>query len=208
MVYAWHPFYGQEVTIHGERNRRGTVVFACSIGEDPKKAPLEVPAWMLDGTVCRIFRQAASARVTVEALRLLRRTLDAAANVIEAQHRLIAVGGSDAPTNQDRKDAAQPVCNQSSHPAVSSGDRTASGCSPGSTSSPTRQSKSEITSPVYGEACADGKAEHVLRYEDGEPRHGSPKKPRDNGWRSFRTRMNARSVGKKVRTSGAAFARM
>lgn len=109
MLYAWHPFYGQEVTIHGERNRRGTVVFACSIGEDPKTAPLEVPAWMLDAAVCRIFRPGPSGRVTVEALRLLRRTLDAAVNVIEAQHQLIAFGGSDAPINEDSKDAAQIV---------------------------------------------------------------------------------------------------
>lgn len=150
VVYAWHPFYGQEVTIHGERNRRGTVVFACSIGEDPKTAPLEVPAWMLDGAVCRIFRQGASARVTVEALRLFRRTLDAAANVIEAQHQLIAVGGSDAPTNEGSKDAAQAVFNQSSDPAVSSGDRPASGCSPGSTSSPARQSKSDSNGRASG----------------------------------------------------------
>ena len=76
VLYAWHPFYGQEVTIHGERNRRGTVVFVCSIGEDPRTAPLEVPAWMLDAAVCRIFRPGPRGRVTVEALRLLRRTLD------------------------------------------------------------------------------------------------------------------------------------
>src|SRR5438270_7304529 len=71
VFYAWHPFYGQEVTIHGERNRRGTVVFACSVGEDPKKAPLEVPAWMLDVSICRVFRQGPSALVTAGALRLL-----------------------------------------------------------------------------------------------------------------------------------------
>jgi len=112
VFYAWHPFYGQEVTIYGERNRRGTVVFACSVGEASKTAPLEVPAWMLDAAVCRMFRQGPSAQVTVEALRLLRRTLDTTANVIEAQHQLIAFGGSDAPTNEDSKDAAQAVFNQ------------------------------------------------------------------------------------------------
>ncbi len=142
VVYAWHPFYGQEVTIHGERNRRGTVVFACSIGDDPKTAPLEVPAWMLDATVCRVFRQGPSGRVTVDALRSLRRTLDTTANVIEAQHQLIAFGGSDAPTNEGSKDTARAVSSQSSDPAVSSGDRPASGCSPGSTSSAARRSKS------------------------------------------------------------------
>jgi hypothetical protein len=150
VVYAWHPFYGQEVMIHGERNRRGTVVFACSIGEEPRTAPLEVPAWMLDPAVCRIFRQGPSGRVTVEALRLLRRTLDAATNVIEAQHQPIAFGGSDAPINEDSKDAAQAVCNQSSDPAVSSGDRPASGCSPGSTSSPARRSKSDSSGRASG----------------------------------------------------------
>jgi hypothetical protein len=150
VFYAWHPFYGQEVTIHGERNRRGTVVFACSIGEDPKTAPLEVPGWMLDGAVCRIFRQGPSGRVTVEALRLLRGTLDAAANVIEAQHQLIAFGGPDAPINEDSKDTAQTVCNQSSDPAVSSGDRPASSCSPGSTSSPACQSKSDSSGRASG----------------------------------------------------------
>ena len=34
-----------------------------------------------------------------------------------------------------------------------------------------------ITSPVYGGAYAYGKTEHVLRYEGGEPRHRSRKKP-------------------------------
>jgi hypothetical protein len=150
VVYAWHPFYGQEVRIHGERNRRGTVVFACSIGEDPKTAPLEVPAWMLDATVCRIFRQGPSARVTVEALRSLRRTLDTTANVIEAQHQLIAFGGSDAPTNEGSKDTAPAVSSQSPDPAVSSGDRPASGCSPGSTSSAARRSKSNSSRRASG----------------------------------------------------------
>jgi len=150
VLYAWHPFYGREVTIHGERNRRGTVVFICSIDEDPKTAPLEVPAWMLDAAVCRIFRPGPRGRVTVEALRSLRRTLDATANVIEAQHQLIAFGGSDAPTNEDSKDATQAVCQQSSDPVVSSGDRPASGCSAGSTSSPARQSKSGSSRPASG----------------------------------------------------------
>jgi hypothetical protein len=151
VFYAWHPFYGQEVTIHAERNRRGTVVFACSIGEDPRTAPLEVPAWMLDAAVCRIFQKGPSGRVTVEALRSLRRTLDTAANVIEAQHQLIAFGGSDAPpTNEDSKDAAQAVFNQSADPAVSSGDRPATACSPGSTSSPARRSKSDSSGRASG----------------------------------------------------------
>ena len=150
VLYAWHPFYGQEVTIHGERNRRGTVVFVCSVGEDPKTAPLEVPAWMLDAAVCRVLRPGQRVRVTVEALRLLRRTLDAAANVIEAQHQLIAFGGSDAPTNEHSKDAAQAVYQQSSDPAVSSGERPAGGCSPGSTSSPARQSKNGSSRPASG----------------------------------------------------------
>src|SRR4051812_31561248 len=105
---------------------------------------------MLDAAVCRTFRQGPSGRVTVEALRSLRRTLDAAANVIEAQHQLIAFGGSDAPTNEDSTDAARAVCNQSSAPAVSSEDRSASNSSPGSTSSPTRQSKSESSRRASG----------------------------------------------------------
>jgi DNA invertase Pin-like site-specific DNA recombinase len=36
-----------------------------------------------------------------------------------------------------------------------------------------------VTSPVYGGAYAYGKTEHVLRYEDGEPRHRSRHKPRE-----------------------------
>jgi hypothetical protein len=150
VFYAWHPFCGQEVTIHGERNRRGTVVFACSVGEDPRTAPLEVPTWMLDAAVCRMFRQGPSARVTVEALRLLRRTLDATANVIEAQHQLIAFGGSDAPINEGSKETAQTICNQSSDPAVSSEDRSPSGCAPGSTSSPACQSKRDSSGRAPG----------------------------------------------------------
>jgi heptaprenylglyceryl phosphate synthase len=72
---------------------------------------------MLDAAICRVFRQGPSARVTVDALRLLRRTLDVTANVIEAQHQSIAVGGSDAPTHEDSKDTAEAVSSQSSHPS-------------------------------------------------------------------------------------------
>jgi hypothetical protein len=82
VIYEGHAFYGYAVTIHGERNRRGTVVFAYSIGNDPKKAALELPAWMFDAAVCRVFRAGSSGRVIVSALRSLRRALDTAFDTV------------------------------------------------------------------------------------------------------------------------------
>ena len=75
VVYAWHPFFDREVTVHGERNRRGSVVLACS-ADDGTKAPLEVPLWMFDSALCCSFRSAQTGHVTCNALRCLRMTLE------------------------------------------------------------------------------------------------------------------------------------
>ena len=42
--------------VHGERNRRGTIVFTCRVGEETRGGSAEVPAWMFDEAVCRIFQ--------------------------------------------------------------------------------------------------------------------------------------------------------
>jgi hypothetical protein len=99
VIYPWHPFHEREVTVHGERNRRGAIVLICSAG-DETKAPLEIPEWMFDPALGCTFRSGQSAHVTCGALRCLRTTLDSIAGVIEAQHQSTFTGGSDAQTNE------------------------------------------------------------------------------------------------------------
>src|SRR3954447_3796550 len=99
VVYRWHPFYGLEVAVHGERNCRGAIVLICSAG-DATKAPLEVPVWMFDTALCCTFRSGQTAHVTCDALRCLQTTLDSIAGVIKAQHQSTLTGGSDAQTNE------------------------------------------------------------------------------------------------------------
>ncbi len=86
VVYPWHPFYGLEVAVHGERNRRGAIVLICSAG-DATKAPLEVPVWMFDTALCCTFRSEQTAQVTCDAPGRLRTTRNSIAGVIEAHHR-------------------------------------------------------------------------------------------------------------------------
>jgi hypothetical protein len=99
VIYPWHPFHGREVTIHGERNRRGAIVLICSAG-DETKAPLEVPVWMFDAAVCCGIRAGETAHVASEALCCLHKMLNSIVGVIEAQHQSTFTGGSDAQTNE------------------------------------------------------------------------------------------------------------
>src|SRR5437016_2549978 len=71
VIYPWHPFYECEVRVHGERNRRGSIVLICSAG-DEMKVPVEVPVWMFDTALCCGIRSGQNAHVTCEALRRLR----------------------------------------------------------------------------------------------------------------------------------------
>src|SRR5215471_5914707 len=147
VVYPWHPFHGHEVIIHGERNRRGTTVFSCSIVDDQTATPVEIPVWMFDTSVCCAFRSALAGKVTAEALRSLRRTLNVTSNEKEVHDPSIALGGSNAEVREDSKDAAPVVSNESSAPAVSSRDRSESSCSPGQTASSARRSEDAHNQP-------------------------------------------------------------
>ncbi len=150
VVYPWHPFYGHEITIHGERNRRGTIVFSCSLVTDQTAIPVEIPGWMFDTSACCAFRSAPAGRVTVAALRSLRRTLSVTSNEIEVQDSSISLGGSNAEVSKDGKDADRAVSNESPAPAASSRDRSESGCSPGQNASPARRSEDPHGQPSGG----------------------------------------------------------
>src|SRR4051812_48380157 len=65
VIYPWHPFYECEVRVHGERNRRGSIVLICSAG-DEMKVPVEVPVWMFDTALCCGIRSGQNAHVTCE----------------------------------------------------------------------------------------------------------------------------------------------
>lgn len=114
MLYPWHPFYGREVAIQGERNRRGTIVLTCRGESEENKAVLEIPAWMFDEAVFCHFQSAPVASVTVEALRALGRMLQATSGVLEAQHEATTCGDSDTQTKDDSNHAARAVSNQDS----------------------------------------------------------------------------------------------
>jgi hypothetical protein len=140
VLYAWHPFYGHEVAVHGERNRRGTIVFTCRVGREENGAVLEIPAWMFDEAVCCHFQSAPEAAVTVEALRALGRMLQAASGVLEAQHESTACGESDTQTKDYSNEATHAFSNPDSGRSTA-GDRREDCCSLGPASSSAHGSK-------------------------------------------------------------------
>ena len=108
VIYPWHPFYECEVRVHGERNRRGSIVLICSAG-DEMKVPVEVPVWMFDTALCCGIRSGQNAHVTCEALRRLRKMLNSFAGVIEAQHQSTLTGDPDAQTKDTSDNATRSV---------------------------------------------------------------------------------------------------
>jgi hypothetical protein len=152
VVYRWHPWYGREVTIYGERNRRGTIVFICRIGGDEKTSPLEVPAWMFDTAICCACRSAPAGVVTVDGLRSLCRTLTAPSTVIEAEHPTITLGGSDAQAYEDSSDPARAVSSESPDPAGTSVDRSEDSNSASPAPSSIRRSRDGRRRPSGGPA--------------------------------------------------------
>lgn len=149
MLYPWHPFYDREVTIHGERNRGDGIVFSCGILDE--RPTLEVPAWMFDEAACCILRSAGESRVTVEALRSLRSTLNTAADVIKARHQSAPLGGSDAQADEedDSSVRAVPV---PTYPVVTSAGRPEGDSVAGPAVFPACRSKSE---DVCGQPSGD-----------------------------------------------------
>ena len=123
VVYRWHPLYGRELLIHGERNRAGAIVLICAVADDERKAVLEIPAWMFDAATCCCFRQGGAASASIDALRSLSRTLQTALDVIEAQHQSITFGGLDAQSQGASKGATGAVSNHDADSAVTTRDQ-------------------------------------------------------------------------------------
>ena len=78
MAYAWHPWAGQLVRVH-EVIERATGAWArCSpVGADIVRQQ-EIPAWMLDASVCRAMWRAPEPVAAVSALVALRALLSGA----------------------------------------------------------------------------------------------------------------------------------
>jgi hypothetical protein len=123
--YAWHPFYGREVVIQGERNRRGSLMLICTSEGDENGAVMEVPTWMFDAAVCCLFRSGSFASVNIQALRSLQSVLNyagrATEDVIEAQHQSADSGGSDAQTTEGSSHADQAVSRSCLNAATATG---------------------------------------------------------------------------------------
>src|SRR3954451_471798 len=148
VVYPWHPFYGQEAKIKGERNRRGTIVYVCSSDGNDGGAVVEVPAWMFDSAVCYLLHPGTQPSVCVPALRalhaLLNWTRKPTEDVIEA-HQSTALGGSDAQTSKDAGDSDSPLSGTCPNAAVVPGHQSQDRTSFGSITSPTRKPKHRRT---------------------------------------------------------------
>jgi hypothetical protein len=103
ILYLWHPLYGKELTICGDRNRHGTLMYICRVADDSLRAPLEVPAWMFDAAKCCHLAPASFPRVDVESLIALCALLETPSArtkvVIEAHHSTFS-GGCDAQDQQ------------------------------------------------------------------------------------------------------------
>jgi hypothetical protein len=148
VVYPWHPFYGEEVKIKGERNRRGTIVYVCSSDGNDGGAIVEVPAWMFDSAVCCLLHSGSHPSVCVPALRalhaLLNWTRKPTEDVIEA-HQSTALGGSDAQTSKDAGDSDRPLSGTCPNAAVVPGHQSQDRASSGPITSATRRPKHRRT---------------------------------------------------------------
>jgi hypothetical protein len=150
VLYPWHPFYGREVTIEGERNRRGGLMLICTSEGDGTGAFMEVPIWMFDTAVCCRFKSGTSASVNVLALRALRlllnctnRTTD---GVIKAQHQSTPSGGSDAQTSKVSSDSDYAVSGSYANSASAAGGPSESGGSSCPAATPARSAKRKSNS--------------------------------------------------------------
>jgi hypothetical protein len=123
VLYAWHPFYGREVLIQGERNRRGALMCICTSEGDGTGAVMEVPIWMFDPAACCHFSSGSSAYVDVPALRALGSVLNRAtqADVVIEAHKSTLPGGFDAQTPQRGSDSAAAIPAACSNSASTTG---------------------------------------------------------------------------------------
>ena len=117
VLYRWHPLYGKELNVCGERNRHGKVMLICRSDDGSLLAPLEVPAWMFDATVCWRFIAARSPRVEAQsliALRSLFAAVTSRTHVVIQAHQSTIPGGFDA---QDKQAGADATCSISGEAA-------------------------------------------------------------------------------------------
>lgn len=127
--YPWHPLYDQTVIIQRRRLRRGCPTAACVPKDDPERASLEIPEWMLDASRCSQMRLSALAQVCWTSLAdlsfLLQQTVcEPPFYAVKDQHRSFTVqGGADEKSRPvPTTGATEPV---SSSPKVASMERAA-----------------------------------------------------------------------------------
>ena len=81
--------------------------------------------------------------MSAEALRLLSRTLQAALDVVEAQHQSIAFGGSDAQIQEGSPNAVGTIYDDHPDPAITWRDQPEISGSAGSASAPVRRARGD-----------------------------------------------------------------
>jgi hypothetical protein len=152
VVYRWHPFFGRSLTITGQRNRRGAIVFVCA--PDEAKAVLEIPEWMFDTAVCCRHRPAGIARVDLSALRALRALIEGVSrngnDVIEAQHRCTNTGGPDAQATEDHGDSVPALSADSPSSFSTWGDPSQDRSSSRPSAAPARTARKHSRLPAGG----------------------------------------------------------
>ena len=75
VAYAWHPWHGRSVRAH-EVVERATGSWArCGLAGADAARLREIPAWMLDASVCRSMRKSAAPVAALSALAALRALL-------------------------------------------------------------------------------------------------------------------------------------
>lgn len=135
--YPFHPWFGRDVFVCADFSRREQAVLHCRLDADAPR-PLEIPAWMVDDTICATVTVTLQPRVSVSALRLLRQLLDtrlASAGSIDEQHPFApSKGDADdeeaAPAEQGLPNTSSPNRPGMAEPAVAgaaAGDSTSRG---------------------------------------------------------------------------------
>jgi hypothetical protein len=76
--YPWHPLFGQDVLIKGEKRGPGAHVLRCHVPGDERRDCLHIPIWMFDAATCTRMRLEPQPYVGLEALDELRAVLEVA----------------------------------------------------------------------------------------------------------------------------------
>jgi hypothetical protein len=153
LLYPWHPLFCKELSVSGQRTRRGVVMVVCRDDEGPDGAVLEIPTWMFDAAECCRFESASSARVDVSALRALRELLKSAPSpgrdMVKAQHQSNPFGGFDAKV-EDSSVPVSSVPGSIPKSATAAGDQPQASSSSRPSSAPTRGLRSDGTAGFGG----------------------------------------------------------